>query len=296
MSKEKNSEAMGVADITAADAETEAKKPSKESLSLNLDLESNILDHIANSSAKFKNQQRDDPELSFDEKRVIASDLIHKSRGLFLSKFGEHLKIEHLSYFSDDKEDYEICFHVKRLKRYLNQTSRQIDVKNRRYQALKMLVEKEDYFSETEMMKRNPLLYDHLIGQYLTEEEKKKRDNIDTTNITLLNLLLETIDRDRQRDVKKAQEDEEDGVIEENDTDEDSDEEQEEPIAGTKNNSHWGEISEPDDPYVWKNTERPQPQVVTSVSLKEREVLRAEFVQHMYESFLEGKDVDFDYR
>ena len=33
-----------------------------------------------------------------------------------------------------------------------------------------------DYFSEENMRKRSPLLYEQYIGQYLTEEEKFERD------------------------------------------------------------------------------------------------------------------------
>jgi hypothetical protein len=39
------------------------------------------------------------------------------------------------------------------------------------------------YFSEKEMKQRNPLLYQQLIGQYLTKQEVEDRNNADRTDI-----------------------------------------------------------------------------------------------------------------
>jgi hypothetical protein len=47
------------------------------------------------------------------------------------------------------------------------------------------------YFSEKEMKQRNPLLYQQLIGQYLTKEEVKDRNNADRTDIKYV--LLATV-------------------------------------------------------------------------------------------------------
>lgn len=58
-------------------------------------------------------------------------------------------------------------------------------MKNRRYDALqKMLANGSSYFSEDEMRQRNPALYEHLVGQYLTEEERKERETPDLENIS----------------------------------------------------------------------------------------------------------------
>lgn len=48
--------------------------------------------------------------------------------------------------------------------------------KNRRYQAMIELL-KGDYFSNNEMRNREPLLWEQLVGQYLSEEEKFNYDN-----------------------------------------------------------------------------------------------------------------------
>lgn len=261
-------------------------------------LKNEILDYVANSKAIFKSQQKDDPELTFNEKRSIVLNVLEKNYCLFLSKFGKFLKKEHLSYFDKVKdEDYEIAYHINRLQRYYNNSSRHIDVKNRRYQALKSMIEKGEYFSETEMMKRNPLLYEHLIGQYLTEEQKKTRDNIDTQNITFVNLLMERIERDRLSDLKKVQQDAEDNVVEENDSDENSDEDSIDSRTTNdeeKNDPKWGEIASKNS-YKNEEFEKRTHVFPREIPSKERQMLRNEFMTNMYQNFLDGKDIDFDY-
>lgn len=60
-----------------------------------------------------------------------------------------------------------------------------MDVKNRRYDALKkMIADGSSYFSEDEMRQRNPYLYEQLIGQYLSEEERKEREAPDLENLS----------------------------------------------------------------------------------------------------------------
>lgn len=259
-----------------------------------------MINCVANSKAIFKSQQKDDPDLSIDEKAKIAGDLFRKNHTMFLSRFGRFLREEHLRYFSDiQNQDYEVMFHVNRLRRYHNQSQRQIDVKNRRYQALKSLVDKGDYFSETEMMRRNPLLYEHLVGQYMTEDQKKARDNIDTQNITFVNLLLESIVRDGTRSLKKEQEEAENDVMEENDSDDDDSDES---INSAKDDEYksenrWGELAgQSSNPYEKERSERSGDFMRQDISSQERQVLKDEFFTNMYHSFLDGRDKDFDYR
>lgn len=264
-------------------------------------LEEEILNHVANSKAIFKSQQKGEPELTYEEKHAIAKNLLEKNHCLFLSKFGHYLKVEHLEYFSKS-EDYETVYHINRLQRYFNNSTRHIDVRNKRYEALKALIEKGEYFSECEMMKRNPLLYEHLVGQYLTEEEKKTRDAIDT-RANYIDILMETIERDKLQKHLESQKEEENEVQEENDSDDDDEDEDDNSrdISQTnfnkQINSHWGEnlnkIIEKD---KGKNKKLSSSKVQHKISNQEIQLLRQEFVTNMYESFLDGKDRDFDYR
>lgn len=264
-------------------------------------LENELLDHVANSKAIFKSQQKGDPELTFEEKRAIARKLLEKSQCLFLSKFGHHMKVEHLEYFSKS-QDYETVYHVNRLQRYFNNSTRHIDVRNRRYEALKTLIEKGEYFSECEMMKRNPLLYEHLVGQYLTEEEKKARDSFDTS-ANYVDILMETIERNKLEDRLKSQQKEEDEVQEENDSDDDDndvaddDDNRRNNISETdyekQNHCRWGENL---DEVKNKAKDRDKKLQSSKISNQEIKLFRQEFVTNMYQSFLDGKDRDFDYR
>lgn len=78
----------------------------------------------------------------------------------------------------------------------------------------------------------------------------------------MLGLLLEHMDRDAARALQLEQKEMEEAAMEESDDDESEDEEE-------------------------TQVELPE---------EEQELLRKEFVTHMYRSFLEGKDKDFDYR
>lgn len=258
--------------------------------------EEEILNHVANSKAIFKSQQKGEPELTYEEKHAIAEKLLKKSHCLFLSKFGHYLKVEHLEYFSKNK-DYEMVYHINRLQRYFNNSTRRIDVRNKRYEALKTLIEKGEYFSECEMMKRNPLLYEHLVGQYLTEEEKKARDIIDTRSANYVDILMETIERNKLQQHLESQQKEEDEVREENSSDDENDDEDDDSTDSTvakinlnKQISHWGgNLNKTIDKYKAKKLQS------NKISNQEIQLLRQEFVTNMYQSFLDGKDRDFDY-
>ncbi|KAL6260469.1 hypothetical protein P5V15_007993 [Pogonomyrmex californicus] len=266
------------------------------------DLEDKLLDHVANSKAIFKSQQKGEPELTFEEKRVIAEKLLEKSHCSFLSKFGHYLRVEHLEYFNKS-QDYETVYHVNRLQRYFNNSTRHIDVRNRRYEALRTLIEKGDYFSECEMMKRNPLLYEHLIGQYLSEEEKKARDSIDAQSANYVDILMETIERNKVQKYLRSQQKEEDEVREENDSDDDDDDDD----TGDNGKSIASKNLDKQSHYQWgenlsekNNSDRDNKLQSCSktqhkISSQEIKLLRQEFVTNMYQSFLDGKDRDFDY-
>ncbi|XP_076628535.1 coiled-coil domain-containing protein 97-like isoform X2 [Colletes latitarsis] len=215
-----------------------------------------------------------------------------------LNHFGHYMKEEHLKYFEELKDkDYEIAYHINRLQRYFNNSTRLTDVKNRRYQALKTLVEQGEYFSESEMMKRNPLLYEHLVGQYMTEKQKKLRDNIDTKNITFVNLLMESIERDSLKQKRKLQEEEEQNVLEETE----SDEEQGEICVPQHLNYNedrtfqWGTLVTLQNKIEHQNIHRPIDKSPCNISKTEKQILKQEFVSNMYQNFLDGRDTDFDY-
>jgi hypothetical protein len=85
-------------------------------------LQKAMLDHLANSKvAHFKDQQRGEPELSFEQKRQIAEDILKHNPGQFLARFGKFLQAQDLDYFTElnaVSENYEISCHLKQLQRF----------------------------------------------------------------------------------------------------------------------------------------------------------------------------------
>lgn len=137
---------------------------------LNLDdLKEALLTHICSENkAFFKSQQIDDPELSFADRKEIATEILNKSHSKFLQRFGMNMKEQHLKFFESQfynpLEQQEVTENLKHISWNINHHGS--IVRNRRYAALLKLVEEKKYFSEGEMKSRDPLLYEQLIGQY----------------------------------------------------------------------------------------------------------------------------------
>jgi len=234
------------------------------------DLDSDVKEKLAKqiiraaaiSRGFFRQQQKDEPDLNLEEKEQIVTDLLLKNEAEFLNRYGRFLSEDLLGYFENGKS-YEVDFYLEKARQANCRFVKQQRVKNRRYQALQNMVESgSDYFKEVEMKRRNPLLYNQLIGQYLTEEEKEAKNRPDTSNCKLSDIILEHIDITDERD--KREEEEENENVEEFDTDSDEEDDGDNDIAGTDEAG--------------------------------RDLLRQEFVRAAYNSFLEGKDVGFDYR
>lgn len=245
---------------------------------------------VQNKSICFKNQQRDEADITDEEKQTIAEDIYNKSKPSFLLRFGKFMTKEQLEMFapnSHSEEDEEIRLILANLTRAYSEKTNELKAKNRRYEALKQLIEEKSYFSEVEMMKRNPLLYEQLVGQYLNEEERRERDRSENNN-TLVKILMEGMERDEAFDRKKKQQEAEDNAMEESDSDEDDN-----VVATPKpSTSRWGEFPEMEETPISKNGLITKNQKF--ITQQERQLLRDEFISIMYANFLNGQD-DFDY-
>ena len=252
----------------------------------NVNISSVIEDLISKTDVCFKSQQRDESDMNIEDKRTFATQLFDKSKYLFLVQFGRHMNEEHLEYFKrfeeGDGQSYEIKAALCDLK------GREAKVKNRRYEALRRIARDGTYFSDLEMMKREPLLYEQLVGQYLSKDERRKRDE-NTDNDTLVKLLLEGIEQDRVFGKMLKQLEEEN--MEEQDSDEDCGIVEMQDIKASK--SKWGEFEDAGDYTIKKNSFSAVKREV-SIAAGERRLLRNEFVSIMHQKFLEGKE-DFDY-
>ena len=224
-----------------------------------------IIKTVSCSEGFFRHQQRDEPDLSVEEKSKIATELISSKPGLFLSRFGKFLTEDQLTYFENLKTaNYECEFYLRQVRqeqcRYINQNK----VKNRRYAALRNMLEtNDDYFSWEAMKARQPLLHEQLVGRFLTTEEKEMEERPDMSNCSLSKIILDHMDLNKERDDKKRMKEEEE--VEEFDTDED------EPEDGN-DDEELGRLD------------------------GGRDFLRQQFVKSVYQTFLAGKDTGFDYR
>lgn len=251
---------------------------------------------LSAKNAFFKSQQKNDPELDEREKMKILHELFDSNKSTFLQRYGKFLEHEHICLFqSASTVEYEVQHHLTEIQfRLKNHESL---IRNRRFMALKRMIEKGEYFSESEMMRREPILYENLVGQYLSAEEKRERDFDECPGNSLVNMIYQGLDNDEQ-DKRK-----EDEFIEEFDS---SDSENEEDKAMEVNDPHetpysrsqWGnfEIEEkrlefPKSSQKFLNKSK-EPKCIMA---PEKHLLKEEFAGIMYSNFISGKDKEFDY-
>ncbi|XP_047019151.1 coiled-coil domain-containing protein 97 [Helicoverpa zea] len=250
-----------------------------------------IIDYLVRcAKISFKNAHVDELEVRTSEKIKMACDIYKKSPTDFLLQFGKYLAPHHIGYFENMQSTADVSFRecIKQLKTYHSDKSRYKRVRNRRYNALQKLQNETDYFCEKQMMYRNPLLYEQLVGQYLSDEEIKERDNVDNENLTFLSMILETVDRNEMREMKNEQMLEEDlESMKLTNIDEES-------KSNNSNNikkKQWGDFDTPDT----RPSYMPEPRKQNLITAPERNLLRKEFLQEMFCSFLEGRDAEVDY-
>ncbi|XP_050347137.1 coiled-coil domain-containing protein 97 [Nymphalis io] len=247
-----------------------------------------IIDYLVRcANVSFKNATVDHPEVRNNEKIQYAVEFYKQSPTQFLLQFGKFISANHLQYFEKqhlNNESFQKC--LAELKSYHSNESRNKRVRNRRYKAMQKLQENTDYFSEKQMMYRNPLLYEQLIGQYLSDEEIRDRDAVGTENLTLLSMILDTVERNEMRQTKYEQmlnedEDSSDGTLQSNDN----------KNGACSKEKQWGsfDIPDTDAPYA------PDKRKPAMINANERNLLREEFLHEMYTSFIEGRDINFDY-
>ncbi|GBM97112.1 hypothetical protein AVEN_52525-1 [Araneus ventricosus] len=229
------------------------------------EMKESILDSVAESKGFFKSQQVGEKDLTVSEKREIASNLLRENVPLFLQRYWKYIKLEDIDYFSAH-ESYEVKFYLTEIRKYRDARTSNTQIKNRRYGALKKMVKEGSYFSDAEMKRRNPFLFDKFIFQHLTEKERIAAYREQNCDEKFSSFLLGQMERNVENCLFEKQKGEDEAVVEENDDDDESEE------------------SELED------AEQLQP-----VSPLEKSRLRTEFTNIMYESFLSGKDREFDY-
>lgn len=256
-------------------------------------LERVVAMHLAtNPEVVLKSQQRGEPELSLDEKVDIALGLIESSPSQFLYRFGRFLQEAHLHLFTATAARDPVTAHyLQEARDRLDKRKHQVKVRNRRWAAVQRLeraggdssssgdgdntiADHKDHFTEAEMRRRNPLLYDQLVGQHLTEEEKLlRKQDFDRADCRITTIIFDHLDRCDERAYKKHQEEHEDDMFEEEEEDDDDEKDEVEKVEEAMEE----EASGPLDPA-------------------HKELLKKEFVSSMYNTFVIGKDTGFDYK
>ncbi|ODN01647.1 Coiled-coil domain-containing protein 97 [Orchesella cincta] len=266
------------------------------------EIQHNMLERLSkNTQVMVRSQQRDEPDLSAEQKLDALKAIFETHPDQFLVRFGKFLKASDSECFEHHRRggDYNIVFHLSEVEKSWKAGADEKTLKNRRYEALKRLVETTDYFSEEEMQRRNPILYDQLIGKYHTEEERhaflqqswKSTSGSGTTSMPLTDLFLAHMERTedgiscRRRDQEFQQEEEDEADAEYDSDDEDYDMENEQPGPSKRSGK-----SSKRQPTVNDDDEGRE-----EIEEEEKDLLKEEFFTTMYRNFLNGKDEDFDY-
>lgn len=256
-----------------------------EDASMNLDeLKDALINHISNDNrAFFKHQQKDEDDLNVDEKKVILTDILTTSHSKFLARFGMVLKKEHLKYFESQNCDEFVTEQIKQLK--FNLDHERTLIKNRRYAAMIKLIDDDEYFSDIEMERRNPVLYNELVGKFISPAERAKRRRPNAATSTLVDVLLNQIDYDETCENAKRQRELEGDDSKESYGSDNSDIE--------SNQMQWGNFDSEDVDCSRKSRSRRKRNADILVTAGERDVLREEFLGIMYNNFLMGRDTEF---
>jgi len=122
-----------------------------------------MFDRICSSNLTIVSQQRDEPDLTREQKHDVLEQLYSNNPEKFIYRFGSLLTDNELNEHFDSTADYI---------RKLTNSNRQKLSANRRYVYMQQLIDDGNYFSDEAMKERSPLLYEQLIGKY--EDEKNK--------------------------------------------------------------------------------------------------------------------------
>lgn len=223
-----------------------------------------------------RSQQKDERDLTVEEKVDLLSNMLHSHPATFLTRFGPLLDETDLTYFRQIA-NYEVAIQVKELTKTANSVARRKQIRNRRYNYMRDLMQSTDYFSTQQMRERNPLLYEYYVGQYMTDDEKLTIEKSDP-DMTLSEHIFFKMDRDRVEGVLYRQQLRESGQLEESDGDDDETSEDEGEDRG--------------EGYVGSFKLSRDPKKADS----EKQMLRGEFLREMQESFMSGSDEGIDYR
>lgn len=191
-----------------------------------------MIERVAHREEHFEHlRQRNEPDMSLDERLEVVEKLLANNPGEFLARFGSILTEEDLLYFDTRcSSEYTVHFRTTEIRQRLHSAgskTQQAVIKNRRYEAMRQLEALGDYFSDEEMKRRDPLLYEDMIGQHLTDDDAKAMITVDETmkDHILSEVLLQHMQVMQNNELYEKLKDAEESQMEEEDEESDSEDE-----------------------------------------------------------------------
>ncbi|XP_060113834.1 coiled-coil domain-containing protein 97 [Heteronotia binoei] len=227
---------------------------------------------VAGSHLAVRSQQKDEPDFTLAQKVAILRELYHAKPLVFLERFRTALREDHLPCFHHLSGNYEADFYCAEVRRAGLGKTRRTRVRNKRYAALQQLIQGGEYFSDEQMRSRDPLLYEHYIGQYLSDLELEELDSCKReAACSLSGALLDSYQEGIIQRRLQVQQEQEDACLEEEEEASSESGDDDEAMVSNSGTDEWVPDTE------------------------EKAFLREEFTSRMYQRFLDGKDRDFDY-
>lgn len=254
---------------------------------MSADEDSKVIDGIfdsivGHSDAYIREQHRDSPDLCENEKIDILSNLFKTNRLSFLYRYHNYLSSNQLEFIKNGSNNDDVTYFVDRVLE--NQGKDRLKVGRRRFAALQKLIQEGEYFNDHNMRQRNPFLYEQMVGKYLTEEERKTVDSqdraVDELSRPLSSFFLRQLDKNRIEILRLHQMNQYEN---ERNNESDNEDDDDQICDGTEE----GDQSESE---TASNTNQG-----IKITDQEKEQLRNEYRNMMYEQFLNGKD-EFDYK
>lgn len=250
------------------------------------------------------------------QRKSLLIDLLSRDTPLFLERYGSQLTSDELNEFGTMENDYEINWHLNRLRSVISPTqedmkSRSVKIKNRRRAYLDKLISDGQYFSEDAMREREPYLHHEYIGKFQDPSGRSMARPGERWSETLMRrseeaMLVKKIRDEQQRrgvaqsdwvgfdnqeleKVEEEEEEEEETEEEEEEEDEGKEQEQDEgerDISANRQEVRPNNLVAPND--VPSETRRPA--VMETLSTEEMQERLDQFAYIMQEKFLLGED------
>lgn len=218
------------------------------------------------------------------------SELLQRDPAVFLERYSKLLTQDEIQKFDPLRSDYEVDYWLKQAETQhdsitaggpKSSSSKALSntAKNRRLAQMYRLEQQGDYFSETSMRERQPLIWHHHIGQY-EGHPPPPAGGQQQSGLGFADSLLRAQDEVQLRARLQQQLEEEECQMSEHDSDSEDQEQQNDMDVQQKQQQ--ADAQEP--------PQKQQDQAATDLSLMRQR--RQDFLDEMQSRFLSGLDID----